>query len=1067
MSPPSSPDGPTSPTHSRSGRAKRGILRNGTFILPSTGERVRRQITLRNPLNFDAPARSSSSSEDSILPLRRISAFSQAGTFRTALDSTTEAWWDLWEWLQTPLAKGILKASLAYFLGSMGTFLPPLARFLGHQDGKHLVATITVYFHPSRSQGSMQEAIFLGLCAFFYAVFISISSMATAVFFESQTDMIELGYIMVVIVFIGGGLGFIGWIKQRYNAPLVSVSCSLASLAIITVTTKENAIQVGVFSNDKIIQVMKMVLIGMASTSLVSLLVWPISARTEIRETMIQATDSLEEMLTLIARAFLSGSEIELRSATFNKAQNKYKSVFSRLQTNLKEAKFEHYLLGTEEQYKLQASLVTSMQSLSQAIGGLRSAATTQMTLLKESPTSGNRTPLLPQSSQITVSMISGRQDQFAALAAIEEASEEGSCTEDHFSQGGEHPKVNRNRKVSGVSVVSSILPPARTTSEIFSRFIAHLGPSMKSLTYTLSLILKELPFSEGPKYEIKINSHFMTSLTEAIKLYSAARADALKELYRIKELDRERPESIEADFEEVAASCGHFSFSLLTLAEETARFLSILSDLKDETEVAKTRSWNWLLPSFLRKSKKHIPNGPGLHPEEEERLIEQSEQSVLPKNLSDLVIERRETRQQSFTPPGQVWKWDIYHRILKVVLVLSRDDVRFALKVGLGASLYAMFAFIPLTRPFYQHWRGEWGLLSYMLVCSMTIGASNTTGWSRFIGTFIGAAIACFLWSVTQGNPFGLAFCGWMVSLPCFYIILARGQGPFGRFIMLTYNLSCLYAYSLSIKDDDDDDDEGGIVPIITEIAMHRVVAVLAGCLWGLVITRILWPISARKKFQDGLSLLWLRMGLIWKRDPLSTLLEGESQNEYMDLREEFALHQYVLRLDSLRSSAISEFELRGPFPAVPYKKILESTSKMLDAFHAMNVVIQRDSNASEGQTVLLKYTADERAQLCSRISHMFQVLASSLKLEFPLSDALPNTSNARDRLLAKIFQYRKTAASSEHDPNITVVKDEDYEMIYAYILVTGQLDEELKKVVKEVEDMFGVMDEHLFRLT
>jgi hypothetical protein len=63
-------------------------------------------------------------------------------------------------------------------------------------------------------------------------------------------------------------------------------------------------------------------------------------------------------------------------------------------------------------------------------------------------------------------------------------------------------------------------------------------------------------------------------------KLYSSARADALKELYRSKELDRERPESIEADFEEVAASCGHFSFSLLTLAEETARFLSILSDL-------------------------------------------------------------------------------------------------------------------------------------------------------------------------------------------------------------------------------------------------------------------------------------------------------------------------------------------------------------------------------------------------------------------------------------------------------------------------------------------------------
>jgi hypothetical protein len=219
---------------------------------------------------------------------------------------------------------------------------------------------------------------------------------------------------------------------------------------------------------------------------------------------------------------------------------------------------------------------------------------------------------------------------------------------------------------------------------------------------------------------------------------------------------------------------------------------------------------------------------------------------------------------------------------------------VRFAAKVGIGASLYSLFAFIPTTRPFYQHWRGEWGLLSYMLVCSMTIGASNTTGWSRFIGTFIGAIIATFVWVLCQGNAVALIFCGWIVSLPCFYIIVAKGQGPFGRFIMLTYNLSCLYAYSLSVRDSVDDEDEGGVTPIISEIVLHRVVAVLAGCVWGLIITRVIWPISARQKFKDGLSLLWLRMGLIWKKDPMLTLLEGESPQPYMNLREEFALQRY-----------------------------------------------------------------------------------------------------------------------------------------------------------------------------
>ena len=44
---------------------------------------------------------------------------------------------------------------------------------------------------------------------------------------------------------------------------------------------------------------------------------------------------------------------------------------------------------------------------------------------------------------------------------------------------------------------------------------------------------------------------------------------------------------------------------------------------------------------------------------------------------------------------------------------------------------------------------------------------------------------------------------------MPCFHIILNWKQNTFGRFILLTYNLSCLYAYSLSIRDDDDDGDD------------------------------------------------------------------------------------------------------------------------------------------------------------------------------------------------------------------------------------------------------------------
>jgi hypothetical protein len=77
--------------------------------------------------------------------------------------------------------------------------------------------------------------------------------------------------------------------------------------------------------------------------------------------------------------------------------------------------------------------------------------------------------------------------------------------------------------------------------------------------------------------------------------LYSNARASALGELYKSKEMGKERSETIEADFEEVAASCGYFSFSLLNFAEEMQNYLEILEDLKFEVDQPLRRTWDWL----------------------------------------------------------------------------------------------------------------------------------------------------------------------------------------------------------------------------------------------------------------------------------------------------------------------------------------------------------------------------------------------------------------------------------------------------------------------------------------
>jgi hypothetical protein len=173
-------------------------------------------------------------------------------------------------------------------------------------------------------------------------------------------------------------------------------------------------------------------------------------------------------------------------------------------------------VLGSEKEFGLERSLVSCMQRLAQSIGGLRSAATTQFALLRESadaegsvaPSKGY--PFVKASSG---SMKATRHDRFATLTAIEEASEESS---------DDLPSPYRpayHRTNSSASMENSTLPPIKNPADIFSRFIDQLGPSMKSLAYTLVEILEELPFGAGPSYSITFNAQFRHSLTDALSV--------------------------------------------------------------------------------------------------------------------------------------------------------------------------------------------------------------------------------------------------------------------------------------------------------------------------------------------------------------------------------------------------------------------------------------------------------------------------------------------------------------------------------------------------------------------
>lgn len=806
----------------------------------------------------------------------------------------------LWQWLQSEEGHGVLKSTLAYVLGSLGTFFPPLSNFLGHRDGKHITATLTVYFHPARTVGSMLEAVVIAIVAVLYAEIISLLSMSISVLFRAQLEMTALAHSLVLIFCIGGGLGFVGWVKQRLNTPLVNVGSTLTSIAIISVVTKEESVQGGYFDDDKMVQVLQMLVIGITITVLVNILVWRVSARQVLRKSIIKATMALGDKLSCITQGFLNGSDEEIWSSEYTQISAQYNSAYSKISSTLREAKFEHYFVGHETIYPLDRRLVRSIEALSQTIGGLRNALQSQFTLLKEGIMTEDSEPCLSPafSPNIHRAISSFMDDSSDRLSIIDESAEiEAERRTKFTNENGAGEGAGSGTSSAAVPAMTSGEMTFQVPSDIFALFIELLGPSIKSLAHTLSEILREPALD--PNEETTVNDQLRESLRDALNIYNTARRNSLQEVYRIIEMGRIKSEKIQADIEEVAAACGHFSYSLQAVAQEADAYLDVLEDLK-YTIALETRSWNWL--KFWRHLNPFRSSHEQVTDPERENLIQKAppvrrlRKSQLPKGIPDTMIARRDTYHWDASPDASSFMRRLSKILLKIMRFLAREDILFGIKVGLGALIWAQFAFIPATRPIYQLWRGEWGLLSFMIVMGMTTGAANTTGTARFKGTIIGASFAVAAWLISQGNAIALFFIGGFVALCNFYMILVIKNAPLGRIALLAYNASTLYAYSLSQSVDDDDDDEGGSDPLIFDIAFHRVTSVTLGILWGIIFCRLLWPISGRRKFREGLSVLYLQLGLIWKRGPLTVALESNKHMDYMREGEQAALQRYGL---------------------------------------------------------------------------------------------------------------------------------------------------------------------------
>ena len=175
----------------------------------------------------------------------------------------------------------------------------------------------------------------------------------------------------------------------------------------------------------------------------------------------------------------------------------------------------------------------------------------------------------------------------------------------------------------------------------------------------------------------------------------------------------------------------------------------------------------------------------------------------------------------------------------------LRQPNIRYAIKTGLGGAILAAPAYTEVGRPIFLEYRGEWALIAYFSAISPTVGATNLVSVFRVIGTLIGAFVAVLVYTLFPGNAIVLPILGTLLSLPAFYVITQIPEyAQAGRFTLLAYNLTCLYAFNSRERD----------ISALS-IALHRSTSVIAGVVWAAVVSRYWWPYTARRELRFGLS--------------------------------------------------------------------------------------------------------------------------------------------------------------------------------------------------------------------
>lgn len=257
------------------------------------------------------------------------------------------------DWISADQRRDVIKCAIAYTIATLFTFNPTLNRLITALDynqksqlwkvavNTHNLASVTVWFNPARSRGSMLQAIIYALSSLAFVTSLSLAATFTLTFVdfdpENEKWTTDFDEFIVAFVWIGIGSAIAAFARLKMANQTFNSAATMSCIVFYSVVINNGGIA-------RLVQYLGMAMIGIVISSSVCLVIWPKSSTSALRKDLSSSMDSFAMLLDTLYCNFTHESEKLLDKDAFDKAVKAHDEAFVTLKAELPHALRERWL---------------------------------------------------------------------------------------------------------------------------------------------------------------------------------------------------------------------------------------------------------------------------------------------------------------------------------------------------------------------------------------------------------------------------------------------------------------------------------------------------------------------------------------------------------------------------------------------------------------------------------------------------------------------------------------------------------------------------------------------------